>query len=125
MWDALVLFFFFSRRRRHTRFKCDWSSDVCSSDLTPSWPPPPQTPQMPPQRRNRTQWPGTTTPPPTRAHRLRRLIRGTPSRLGNEPAGGTGSDHSSCATSDNHHNFLAVLYPKGSGFLAGEYPASP
>src|SRR5207237_3184493 len=20
-------------RRRHTRFKCDWSSDVCSSDL--------------------------------------------------------------------------------------------
>src|SRR5260370_14313450 len=27
-------FFFFSSRRRHTRFKCDWSSDVCSSDLT-------------------------------------------------------------------------------------------
>src|SRR5260370_24641957 len=25
--------FFFSSRRRHTRFKCDWSSDVCSSDL--------------------------------------------------------------------------------------------
>src|SRR5260370_35457051 len=24
---------FFSSRRRHTRFKCDWSSDVCSSDL--------------------------------------------------------------------------------------------
>src|SRR5260370_23870775 len=24
--------FFFSSRRRHTRFKCDWSSDVCSSD---------------------------------------------------------------------------------------------
>src|SRR5260370_29318275 len=28
-------FFFFSSRRRHTRFKCDWSSDVCSSDLLP------------------------------------------------------------------------------------------
>src|SRR5260370_29831472 len=28
-----VLFFFFSRKRRHTIFKCDWSSDVCSSDL--------------------------------------------------------------------------------------------
>src|SRR5207237_6188081 len=28
-------FFFFSSRRRHTRFKCDWSSDVCSSDLSP------------------------------------------------------------------------------------------
>src|SRR5207237_4585090 len=24
---------FFTSRRRHTRFKCDWSSDVCSSDL--------------------------------------------------------------------------------------------
>src|SRR2546430_8215157 len=27
------LFFFFSSRRRHTSFDCDWSSDVCSSDL--------------------------------------------------------------------------------------------
>src|SRR5260370_15508328 len=32
---VLVFFcFFFSSRRRHTRFKCDWSSDVCSSDLS-------------------------------------------------------------------------------------------
>src|SRR2546427_7942020 len=31
----LVYFFFFSSRRRHTRFDCDWSSDVCSSDLRP------------------------------------------------------------------------------------------
>src|SRR2546430_11676402 len=30
-----MLFFFFSSRRRHTRFDCDWSSDVCSSDLVP------------------------------------------------------------------------------------------
>src|SRR5205085_6503131 len=29
----LNIFFFFSSRRRHTRFDCDWSSDVCSSDL--------------------------------------------------------------------------------------------
>src|SRR5689334_23873602 len=28
-------FFFFSSRRRHTRWNCDWSSDVCSSDLAP------------------------------------------------------------------------------------------
>src|SRR3712207_9481415 len=28
-----VLFFFFSSRRRHTRYWRDWSSDVCSSDL--------------------------------------------------------------------------------------------
>src|SRR5689334_23692338 len=25
--------FYFSSRRRHTRWNCDWSSDVCSSDL--------------------------------------------------------------------------------------------
>src|SRR5690606_2508944 len=30
-------FFFFSSRRRHTRFSRDWSSDVCSSDLF-AWP---------------------------------------------------------------------------------------
>src|SRR5437868_15225926 len=29
----LDVFFFFSSRRRHTRSKRDWSSDVCSSDL--------------------------------------------------------------------------------------------
>src|SRR6266481_8080457 len=28
-----MIFFFFSSRRRHTRWNCDWSSDVCSSDL--------------------------------------------------------------------------------------------
>src|SRR5690606_39290454 len=28
-----LVFFFFSSRRRHTRFSRDWSSDVCSSDL--------------------------------------------------------------------------------------------
>src|SRR5689334_23421957 len=32
--DKLVLFFF-SSRRRHTSWNCDWSSDVCSSDLRP------------------------------------------------------------------------------------------
>src|SRR5690625_7743109 len=29
----LLSFFFFSSRRRHTRWPRDWSSDVCSSDL--------------------------------------------------------------------------------------------
>src|SRR2546430_13146228 len=29
-----MFFFFFSSRRRHTIFDCDWSSDVCSSDLS-------------------------------------------------------------------------------------------
>src|SRR2546430_5649414 len=31
--DLDFVSFFFSSRRRHTRFDCDWSSDVCSSDL--------------------------------------------------------------------------------------------
>src|SRR5690606_40777983 len=30
---TILLFLFFSSRRRHTRFSRDWSSDVCSSDL--------------------------------------------------------------------------------------------
>src|SRR6266480_7012460 len=29
----MFVLFFFSSRRRHTRLTCDWSSDVCSSDL--------------------------------------------------------------------------------------------
>ena len=39
MWDFIrkkkndMFFFFFSSRRRHTGLRCDWSSDVCSSDL--------------------------------------------------------------------------------------------
>src|SRR2546430_12403080 len=32
-----IVCFFFSCRRRHTIFDCDWSSDVCSSDLA-AWP---------------------------------------------------------------------------------------
>src|SRR5690606_40021593 len=62
------LFFFFSSRRRHTRFSRDWSSDVCSSDLLRrpsgsarilkrprSWPPPALflCPPVDPARRNR------------------------------------------------------------------------
>src|SRR5947209_20567459 len=31
--SCLSLYFFFSSRRRHTRYWRDWSSDVCSSDL--------------------------------------------------------------------------------------------
>src|SRR5690625_7994360 len=31
--NLYFIFFFFSSRRRHTRWPRDWSSDVCSSDL--------------------------------------------------------------------------------------------
>src|SRR5690606_40342051 len=34
VWNSV---FFFSSRRRHTRFSRDWSSDVCSSDLQSSF----------------------------------------------------------------------------------------
>src|ERR671916_2534429 len=33
--SSRVFVIFFSSRRRHTRSLCDWSSDVCSSDLAP------------------------------------------------------------------------------------------
>src|SRR3990167_10715558 len=36
MYLSHLITCFFSSRRRHTRFDCDWSSDVCSSDL-PLW----------------------------------------------------------------------------------------
>src|SRR2546430_7409797 len=47
-------FFFFSSRRRHTRFDCDWSSDVCSSDLL----------AHPVGRRSRVRPAGGGEPPP-------------------------------------------------------------
>src|SRR4030065_1494005 len=31
--NKLEKYLIFSSRRRHTRYKCDWNSDVCSSDL--------------------------------------------------------------------------------------------
>src|SRR5256884_4498635 len=34
LYLVVILFFFFSSRRRHTRCSRDWSSDVCSSDLS-------------------------------------------------------------------------------------------
>src|SRR5690625_5993176 len=34
--DIIMSLFFFSSRRRHTRWPRDWSSDVCSSDLDPT-----------------------------------------------------------------------------------------
>src|SRR2546430_8376767 len=54
-------FFFFSSRRRHTRFDCDWSSDVCSSDL--NWP---GARLLPPS----CQKPAATTPPSATAFTL-------------------------------------------------------
>src|SRR5260370_21817049 len=41
IYGNYLIIFFFSSRRRHTRFKCDWSSDVCSSDLLDHYETPP------------------------------------------------------------------------------------
>src|SRR5690606_40226312 len=53
--------FFFSSRRRHTRFSRDWSSDVCSSDLAA---------RPAPGARRRRRWrraPAARRPPPGRS----------------------------------------------------------
>src|SRR6266478_7519401 len=42
----MYVFFFFSSRRRHTRFDCEWSSDVCSSDLFRPPSPGPSVPRL-------------------------------------------------------------------------------
>src|SRR5438034_7615268 len=49
--------FFFSSRRRHTRSLCDWSSDVCSSDLgAKSDPSKPKQPTTPPKGTKLEDW---------------------------------------------------------------------
>src|SRR2546430_9739861 len=55
--DVSFVVFFFSSRRRHTRFDCDWSSDVCSSDL-----PRPSSRSRPGSRQDRR--PGRAALPP-------------------------------------------------------------
>src|SRR6266480_649435 len=59
----ILFFFFFSSRRRHTRLTCDWSSDVCSSDLnTQSFPVVCDSPSP------GTSWRNRENPAPLRAH---------------------------------------------------------
>src|SRR5260221_6757863 len=55
--------FFFSSRRRHTRSLCDWSSDVCSSDLL----------MVRPDSASASTWtPWTRRSPPASGHPWRR-----------------------------------------------------
>src|SRR5438309_8908431 len=59
--------FFFSSRRRHTRWNCEWSSDVCSSDLRPQARSPPvslpaRAPRYPAARRRRRAQPPRAPP---------------------------------------------------------------
>src|SRR5690348_18318402 len=64
MRTCCVGVFFFSSRRRHTRWTGDWSSDVCSSDLCRCWRGP-----SPPRARQRLR--GGTGSTPSLAHRPR------------------------------------------------------
>src|SRR5476649_2149506 len=75
-WGAVSRFsFFFSSRRRHTSSLCDWSSDVCSSDLRRS------RRRLADLRQLRRLRPGLRPPP-----RRRRLLEGA-ARDGRAPAG--------------------------------------
>src|SRR5207249_5890246 len=51
--EPIPMRFFFSSRRRHTRSKRDWSSDVCSSDLSPPGEPLNGSPKVFPPSRDR------------------------------------------------------------------------
>src|SRR6266568_7426802 len=62
-----MFFFFFSSRRRHTRWNCDWSSDVCSSDLAQ------RAQRVPTAALNRwlEEASGRTPPPPSRGRSVK------------------------------------------------------
>src|SRR5438034_8183837 len=83
-----MFYFFFSSRRRHTRSLCDWSSDVCSSDLSSC----------------RTPWPtGCSSEPTTYAKQvlvLRLMLRVilylcTSPLMGSNASGGRSEEHTS------------------------------
>src|SRR5690606_40017701 len=86
-------FFFFSSRRRHTRFSRDWSSDVCSSDLIEPHGPPArccanrstrQPSEMPSQNRYpiRYDWKKFASPNRASAAAPSTAITPTPSEIG-------------------------------------------
>src|SRR5690606_41099558 len=66
----LYIFFFFSSRRRPTRFSRDWSSDVCSSYLPRARRPPPGPPPGGPAPGRRA----TPSPGPARRRAPRRPV---------------------------------------------------
>src|SRR3989449_2069663 len=85
-----LFFFFFSSRRRHTRCSRDWSSDVCSSDLSPL-----------PERggaSERASPEATPSPPPDPAHaadRAHRARGGAAARPGSDRRGNRSEEHTS------------------------------
>src|SRR5437763_14261700 len=74
----MFVFFFFSSRRRHTRYIGDWSSDVCSSDL-PTAPATRPSPVPSP-----ASWPATTSSQATAVRLEKRWPRSEERRVGKE-----------------------------------------
>src|SRR2546430_13679259 len=68
----VIYFFFFKSRRRHTIFDCDWSSDVCSSDLLLA--------VYPKHRRCSTSAGSTTSPPMSKLSQSRKSMKPTRDR---------------------------------------------
>src|SRR5690606_40309717 len=87
---ACCVRFFFSSRRRHTRFSRDWSSDVCSSDLRKRraahrGPRPETAPSRRASGRNASARPSSPcTPASARGPRERRTARSEERRVGKE-----------------------------------------
>src|SRR5690606_9151943 len=96
--SVFLVSFFFSSRRRYTRFSRDWSSDVCSSDLADARPAPVgfrpvttpgPTPHVPHPKSPRPTAPAARPPPrgPSRSYRYARLqVHGPPAFPGPQGA---------------------------------------
>src|SRR5436190_17589111 len=94
--DVFVCFvFFFSSRRRHTRSLCDWSSDVCSSDLAP-----PRRARRRPAGSTGEGGPHARAPP--EGHGLGRASRSEERRVGKECRSRWTQDHEKKKKKETH-----------------------
>src|SRR5476649_1873896 len=121
------LFFFFSSRRRHTRSLCDWSSDVCSSDLpespgtsasraADSFRPPPPPARAAERRGATTRGSGTVHGPASQRNSNRAGEAGSPYReyyLKTNGFGVASLPYALKISSTGLRNILAILNAKG------------
>src|SRR6266568_3282846 len=109
--------FFFSSRRRHTRWNCDWSSDVCSSDLDVDR----GTQEGPGGSRPQRQADSEAAQPPAR--RAEPAVRGQSG--GRAPPAGEGDHEGTVTATGKHGELLAAAEPgrkaasRGPGHQAG------
>src|SRR5690606_39613196 len=97
--SAVIFRFFFSSRRRHTRFSRDWSSDVCSSDLisatTVRFPFPAKSPKFSrkPYAEPSPSWPTILKTVSAKANLLSAFRRSEERRVGKESRAGVVPSH--------------------------------